>query len=251
MAATAVLLGASVSGPALAADCQIQDALPLKLYATQPSDLFVEQAAPVASASYKLGEPITAKPGDVLLKRKITMVGQFASFEQDVVYKSGLPFSTRYALKAGERYPLLKIPRAPQLYAIALAASEDNDDWVFINESGELCEKPMVFERWHELLTYRAGSYKPTPALAAMISSAEPATVSDAVDGDTLIVERIDAAAVDLTLRRASGGKMGEAQKASFSVDSKQIEFGGYKLRVDAVSPAALTVAVIGEPALD
>ncbi|WP_028080554.1 hypothetical protein [Solimonas soli] len=251
-AATAVaLLAAALSLPAAAADCDLADTLPLKLYATLPSDLFVAQAAPVASASYKLGETISARPGEILLKRKVTMVGQFASFEQDVQYESGMPFSTRYALKAGERYPLLQIPRAPQLYAISLPVKEGNDDWVFISRDGRLCEKPMVFERWHDFLTYRSGSYKATPDVAAKIVSADPDSVADSIDGDTLIVERIDAAAIDLSLRRATGGKMGEAQKGSFAIGSKQIEFGGYRLRVDAAGADGLSVAVIGEPPLD
>ena len=99
MAAVAAALGGALSLPALAIDCHLADAVPLKLYATQPADLFVAQAAPVASPSYRLGETISAKPGEILLKRKITMVGQFASFAQDVQYKSGMPFSASYTLK--------------------------------------------------------------------------------------------------------------------------------------------------------
>ena len=236
---------------ASAADCQLADTVQLKLYATLPSDLFVDQVTPVAAPSYRLGEAISAKPGDVLLKRKVVMAGQFASFDQDVLYQSGMPFSTRYTLKAGEPYPLLQIPHAPGLYAISLPIKEGNDDWVFINRNGQLCEKPMVFEHWHDFLTYRGGSYKATPDIAATISTASADSIADSTDGDTLIVERIDAAAIDLVLRRAVNGKMGAPEKASFDIASKEIEIGGYKLRVDAASPEALTVAVIGEPPLE
>jgi hypothetical protein len=252
MRAAIVVAGlCSVSLTAQAADCHLGDAVKLKLYVTQPSDLFVEQATAVASPSYKLGEAISAKPGDILLKRKVAMAGQFATFDQDVQYRSSLPFSTAYTLKGGQPYPLLQIVPAPGLYAISTPVKSGNDDWVFLTHDGQLCEKPIVFEGWHEFLTYRSGSYKAQPDIAAKITTASPDSVADSLDGDTLLVEHIDAAAIDLILRRTVNGKMGDAQKASFDIASKQIEIGGYKLRVDAASPDALTVAVIGEPPLE
>lgn len=242
--------GATFTASAVAADCRLADTVPLRMYVTKPDDLFLPLAEPLAVPSYRLGEALTVKAGDIVLSRKVAMVGKLARFDADVAYRSRMPFSTDYTLKGGVDYPLLAISTTTRLHAIALKVSNGNDDYVFVDGNGALCEKPMVYEHWHEYLTYRAGRYTAAPELAAHLLSTEPAAVEAGADGDTILVDRIDAAAVDFSLRRTVHGKMGEAQKFSFDIHSKEVALGGYTLRLDAATPDSLTLAVVGEPAL-
>lgn len=244
----AVVLYAAGLPPAQATDCRLQDTLPLKLFATKPDMLFNEAAAPVITRSYSPGQAFTVKTGEVLLRRQANPAAATARFATDIVYRTGMPLSPDYVLKAATAYRLLDVPRAPALKALPLPPRDEGiDEYLFLDREGHLCESVMVYKKKREFLSYRAGSYTATPDAAAQIAAASPD--GSRGRGDALVLGSIDAAAIELISHPSVDGVMGEAVKQGFDRQKTLIEFAGYTLRIDAVGADALTLAVLGEPA--
>lgn len=230
-----------------AADCDLKNQVVLQLFTTKPSNLFTPAAAPVVTTSYRLGEAFDVKIGDVILRRQINPAGETASFAADVTYSSGLPFTTQYTLAKDQSYTLLAVPAAPQLRALVLPALHDGvDEYLFLDKDGQLCEHALTYTRWNENINYRIGRYKAHPEIAATIATATPD--ASLGDGTTLILNNIDAAAIDLSSRVTTDGKMGEATHQAFDRNQSEIQFAGYRLKIESVSADGLRLSVIGEP---
>ncbi|MGH8445263.1 MAG: hypothetical protein ACREVL_08345 [Solimonas sp.] len=235
------------AGGAQAADCGLQDKVALRMFVTKPKDIFGASAEPVVTTSYRLGEPFDVKAGDLVLRRQISPANEIASFAEDVVYRSGIPFSTRYTLGKDQRYTLLKVTPAPALRALVLPALHDGDDeYLFLDAQGKLCEHALVYERKREYLVYRAGSYHAEPDVAATIAPGTPDATSGT--GDAIVLSSLDPAALELSMRKSVDGRMGDAQKQSFDVRSAQIDIAGYGLRINSIKDGVASITVVSEP---
>ncbi|NGY04567.1 hypothetical protein [Solimonas terrae] len=232
---------------AQAADCNLEKQVVLQLFATKPSDLFTPAAAPVVTTSYRLGEAFDVKVGDVILRRQINPAGETASFADDVSYGSSLPFTVKYKLAKDQSYTLLAIPAAPDLRALVLPALHDGmDEYLFLTKDGQLCEHVLTYTHWNEAINYRIGSYKASPDIAATIATGTPD--ASLGNGTTLILNGIDAAAIDLSSRVAANGKMGEATHQAFDRSLNEIQFAGFRLKIESVTSDGLRLSVVGEP---
>ena len=226
---------------------RLGDALPLKLFATTPDMLFEAATEPVVTRSYQPGEALTVKPGEVLLRRQVQATASGARFDRDIHYRSGMPLSNDYLLKADTAYPLLAVPRAPALRALQLPARKDGvDEYLVLNAEGQLCERVMTYKQQREFLSYSAGSYRAEPAQAAQIEGATPEAGRSR--GQTIALSSIDAIAFELISRPSVDGVMGEAIKQSFDRQKRQLDFAGYTLAVDSVSNDGVTFKVLAEP---
>ncbi|NKF22343.1 hypothetical protein [Solimonas marina] len=246
--AALIALLAVTAVPAYASDCDLEDTVVLKLFSTTPADLFAPAAAPVVSTSYHIGQSFDVKVGDVLLRRMISPAGQTASFADDIQYGSRLPFTKTYKLAKGQPYALLDIPAAPQLHALVVPSDDSGtDEYLFLDSQGHLCEHALKFVHWNENITYRAGTYRAKPDTAATISTSTPDDRTQG-DGTTIVLNGIDAAAIDLTTRKTVDGTMSAAQHASFDRSNPEIHIDGFVLKVDAVRDDGMTLSVVAEP---
>ena len=236
----AALLGAALIAPVQGADCHLSP---------PPALNAISFGAGTYSddASFRLGVPFTAHPGDVVVHRMVKKGLSSAVFGADVDHKPDWFLSPRHHFPAGVRYALGQVQGSA--LRVFLVGMNNNPDYVFLDPDGHLCDRVGTYAANERVFLLVHGTYTATPDLAAQIvTEADQGSAA----GVVIALASMDAMALTFESRPiAASGQLGPPHTVSLDRSVHHASVEGYQMDLNPTAPGELSVTVTQAPRPD
>jgi hypothetical protein len=227
----------SLSETSLSATCN---------FGTLQSDRRPVFAAVIDSTkNYAIGQPISVKFGEPIIRRQAPRAN-YVSFPEDVVYKTGSFSNER--LRGGYKYVITHEVGdiGSSLSTITLPDTGSGySRYLFLSEEGKLCDYFGIYNTKRS--QFNLIDYKKNVAIPDV--AAVPAGDSSDTNGITVLLDRVDAVSISLSVRYMHNGVY-EASVLAKSFDNSMnvITIVGYEIEVNSLGADGGTFTVIKEP---